>query len=203
MTILGRTSWRIAVVTVLLLAAMPALAGDREDISSPAGIGALGRGDGWSIGASDAPHYGFLTREIARQAFLIAVREECGTVTRDAWLGDVMPASGETRAAAAVDAKAASGDPKAAVRETAPFDLLCSAGKSSLLELAVRVWRGARIDLATGIAQRRRVRLSDVHCSNGADVTSRVRDHLGATRIQAKGSCPTREFGDSSVWCFR
>ena len=38
MTIRGRTSWRIAVVTVLLLAAMPALAGDREDISSPAGI---------------------------------------------------------------------------------------------------------------------------------------------------------------------
>ena len=202
MTILGRTSWRIAVVTVLLLAAMPALAGDREDISSPAGIVALGRGDGWSIGASDAPHYGFLTREIARQAFLIAGREECGTVTRDAWLGDVMPASGETRAAAAVDAKAASGDPKAAVRDPRPS--ICSAAPENRHSWSsCGVWRGARIDLATGIAQRRRVRLSDVHCSNGADVTSRVRDHLGATRIQAKGSCPTREFGDSSVWCFR
>ena len=120
MTALKWTSWRIGVVSLLLLVAAPALAEDRREQKSPAGTVALGRGDGWSIGASETPHYGFLTREIARQAFLIAAREECGAATRDAWLGETLPASGDT---------------KVATGETAPFDLVSSAGQSSLLEL--------------------------------------------------------------------
>ncbi|MEN6451855.1 MAG: hypothetical protein ABFC96_15300 [Thermoguttaceae bacterium] len=36
-----------------------------------------------------------LTRELVRQALLIAARDELGLVTRDAWLGDAMPTQGD------------------------------------------------------------------------------------------------------------
>jgi len=73
----------------------------------------LGPGSGWSIGSGDRPTFGLLTRELARQAFLIAAREECGACTHDAWLGDEVAKSGDN----------------------APFDLVCSAGQPSLMEI--------------------------------------------------------------------
>jgi hypothetical protein len=50
-------------------------------------------------GARSASHtdQGILTREILRQALLIAAREELGLVTRDAWLGDAAPDANSAR----------------------------------------------------------------------------------------------------------
>ena len=73
----------------------------------------LDRGSYWSLGTTDNPHFGFLSRELARQAFLLAAREELGLSTRDAWLGDRLPTTGANE----------------------PWDVVASAGTPSLLEV--------------------------------------------------------------------
>jgi tetratricopeptide (TPR) repeat protein len=101
-----RTSIRWFGLLVGLALARAVVAGDRPTVC-------LGPSAGWCIAAKDGPNYGFLTRELARQAFLIAAREELSAVTRDVWLGDSLSESGDNP----------------------PFDLFCSAGQPSLLEL--------------------------------------------------------------------
>jgi hypothetical protein len=101
-----QTSVRLLGLFLGLALARGALCADRPTVY-------LGPSAGWCISAQDGPRYGLLTRELARQALLIAAREECGAMTRDVWLGDSLPESGDNP----------------------PFDLLCSAGQPSLLEL--------------------------------------------------------------------
>jgi len=49
----------------------------------------------WMLRADEIPLVRVLIREIARQAFLLAARDEMGLATRDAWLGDAMPTGGD------------------------------------------------------------------------------------------------------------
>ncbi len=46
---------------------------------------------GWELRTQGNHHRGMLSKELARQAFLITAREELGLTTRDASLGDEMP----------------------------------------------------------------------------------------------------------------
>ncbi|MCH8147933.1 MAG: hypothetical protein IH987_08055, partial [Planctomycetes bacterium] len=56
----------------------------------------LDKSRGWALfTARGSVHRGILSREIARQAFLIAARDELGLTTRDAWLGEAMPSAGK------------------------------------------------------------------------------------------------------------
>jgi tetratricopeptide (TPR) repeat protein len=48
----------------------------------------LAHSRGWTLGVEKTQMRGLLTREIARQALLLAARDEWGLVTRDAWLDE-------------------------------------------------------------------------------------------------------------------
>jgi|GEM_PF-5170824 len=53
----------------------------------------LDRSAAWALTSAGNQHSGRLAREIARQALLIAAREELGLTTRDFWLDDARPKS--------------------------------------------------------------------------------------------------------------
>ena len=55
----------------------------------------LGPSRTWQVGSGKQPWVHLLAREITRQAFLMAARDELGLVTRDAWLGDSISPQGD------------------------------------------------------------------------------------------------------------
>lgn len=67
----------------------------------------LGQSRDWHLYSGGRWEVTPLARELVRQAFLIAARDEMGLATRDAWLGDAMPTQGDN---APWDAVAALGD---------------------------------------------------------------------------------------------
>jgi hypothetical protein len=67
----------------------------------------------WRVGTGQLPFVHLLARELMRQAFLLAARDELGLVTRDAWLGDFVPVDGDN----------------------APFDIVTTPGNPLILEV--------------------------------------------------------------------
>jgi tetratricopeptide (TPR) repeat protein len=57
----------------------------------------LGPARQWRVEGGSRPWTRILIRELARQSFLIAARDELGLVTHDAWLGEAMPPEGDKR----------------------------------------------------------------------------------------------------------
>lgn len=86
---------------------------DETVARAPSGVVYLEKSRGWGLMTRDGTDEGLLTREILRQAFLIASRDELGLTTRDAWLGDPPPDIGSVE----------------------PFDLAISPGWKQLLEV--------------------------------------------------------------------
>src|SRR5688572_23746601 len=70
---------------VMLVASMVA-AQDKQVTKHRVSPIALDKGRGWSMGTNSQADGGLLPRELARQAFLIAARDEMGRSTRDIWL---------------------------------------------------------------------------------------------------------------------
>ena len=62
------------------------------DESPPPTIVYLDQARNWQVFSHARNTVSPLARELVRQAFLIAARDELGLATRDAWLGDAMPA---------------------------------------------------------------------------------------------------------------
>ena len=71
----------------------------------------LGRSPDWNVRDFNGVNVRLLERELFRQAFLVAARDELGLTTRDSWLGDSIPTDGEN---APWDLKATPGDPSVA-----------------------------------------------------------------------------------------
>ncbi|MGD0898120.1 MAG: hypothetical protein ABR915_09820 [Thermoguttaceae bacterium] len=87
----GRLSLALAAFTVW---AGGCLAWGDEDLKAPPVV-YLGRSSAFSLSAGEAEVCGRVLTEMARQSFLVAARDELGLRTRDAWLGDAMPGSGD------------------------------------------------------------------------------------------------------------
>ncbi len=85
--------------TALCVAALLSLFGVRAvrcQGEQPAGIVYLNQSRNWLVEGGSRPWVRLLARELARQAFLLAARDELGLVTRDAWLGDARSPEGDT-----------------------------------------------------------------------------------------------------------
>lgn len=106
-------------IASMLLAVVSSIIALRTCAAEPPVTVALDRSRGWSIAAGKDSYRGGLARELTRQAFLLAARDELGLSTLDAWLGDSLPAVGDNP----------------------PYDVLCSAGEPSLIEV-VRGFEG-------------------------------------------------------------
>jgi len=93
---------------LLALSATASGAAAEKPDAVPSGIVYLHRSTKWSLELESQSMSGLLSREIARQAFLIAARDQLGLSTRDYWLGDAMPGKGDNRP---FDLSTASGQP--------------------------------------------------------------------------------------------
>lgn len=92
--------WTISLAALVLASATLATAGEPSaaPVSGLPGVVYLNRSARFSVPSAPNPslrYEGPLLREIQRQAFLLAARDQLGLSTRDAWLGDAMPTEGE------------------------------------------------------------------------------------------------------------
>ena len=92
--------WGIILVVAALATAYarPVCALPEGPASGPQNVVYLQRSSRFAVPSVPTPTFfyeGPLLREIQRQAFLVAARDQLGLATRDAWLGDEMPREGE------------------------------------------------------------------------------------------------------------
>jgi tetratricopeptide (TPR) repeat protein len=94
-----------AVVAVALAGAFNTAGGDEP---AACGVVYLERTRVWELAAGQQRQKGLLERELLRQSLLIAARDELGLLTRDFWLGELMPDVGARQA---LDMAIQAGDP--------------------------------------------------------------------------------------------
>ncbi len=84
------TVWNISLLSLVCL-----LAGCQGHARPADPVVYLNQSRNWLLFVNDVGGVRPLAREIVRQAFLQAARDELGLTTRDAWLGDGMPTQGD------------------------------------------------------------------------------------------------------------
>jgi hypothetical protein len=72
-------------------------AAEEKPAAETPGVVYLQRSTEFDFSRQGSPNRGVLLREMARQALLLAARDELGLATRDLWLGDEMPSEGQNQ----------------------------------------------------------------------------------------------------------